>query len=64
MTKEYITDYGTISVRSVMIEDDNTTDLHEGIELTNEDGDIQVFQGYIDLDELSVDDVEALIEGK
>jgi len=62
MTKEFITDYGTIIVRNAMFEDENGTDLYEGIELKDEDGKILEVSGYRDIDEMTVDDVESLIE--
>ena len=33
MTKKFITDYGTIIARNAMFEEENGTDLYEGIEL-------------------------------
>jgi len=62
MTKDFITDYGTITVRNAMFEEDNGTDLFEGIELKDENGDIIEIAGYQDVDELSVDYIEKLIE--
>lgn len=63
MTKEFITDYGTIIVRNAMFEEENGTDLYEGIELKDEDGKILEICGYRDIDEMTIDDVESLIEG-
>ena len=64
MTKDFITDYGTITVRNAMFEDDNGTNLHEGIELKDEDGNIQEVAGWSDINEMTVDDVERLIENE
>lgn len=61
-SKDFITDYGTVTVRNAMFESDNGTDLYEGIELKTEYGDVVEIEGYRDIDGLSVDDVEELLE--
>ncbi|MFW9948523.1 MAG: hypothetical protein ACFFKA_00180 [Candidatus Thorarchaeota archaeon] len=62
MTKEFITDYGVIKVSNAMFEDDNGTDLFEGIELKDENGNIIEVDGYRDIDDMTVDEVEQIIE--
>ena len=64
MTKDFITDYGTITVRNAMFEDENGTDLYEGIELKDEYGNIKEVSGYRDIDELTSDDIEKMIDDK
>ncbi len=62
-SKKFITEYGKVKVCNAMLEDDNNnTDLYEGIEIKLENGELLEIFGYHDVDELSVDDVEAFIE--
>ena len=61
-SKIFITDYGDIEVRNAMFEDDNGTDLYEGIELKDEDGNLIEVAGYVDVEEMTVDEVEQIIE--
>lgn len=60
MTKEFITDYGTVTVRNAMFDVDGTT-LEEGIEVKGDSLFIERY-GQYDIDEMSVDDVETIIE--
>ena len=62
MTKEFITDYGVIEVSNAIFEDDNGTDLFEGIELKDENGNIIEVAGYRDIDDMTIDEVEQIIE--
>lgn len=64
MKKTFITDYGTITVSSAMFESENGTDLYEGIELKDENGNIIEVVGYRDIDDMSVDDIETIIENQ
>lgn len=61
-SKKFITDYGTVTVRNAMLEDDNGTDLYDGIEIKLPNGDCIESFGYQDIDDLSVEDIEELIE--
>ena len=62
MTKTFNTTEGKLTVRNAMIEDDNGTDLHDGIEIKDESGNITEVFGWYDIDELTEDDVEKLFE--
>jgi len=62
MKKEFITDYGKIEVRNAMFEEENGTDLYEGIQIKDKYGAILEIRGWRDVDELTVDDVEKLYE--
>ena len=57
--------YGDVEIRNVMIDLDGTN-LEEGVEIifTDNDVDLQPIEilGYINLDEITADDVESLIE--
>ena len=62
-TKKIITNnYGSVIVRNAMFEEENGTDLYEGIELKDEEGNIIEVRGYRDIDEMDSNDVETLIE--
>ena len=60
MTKEFETQYGTVEVRNAMFDLDGTN-LEEGIEISG-DGILLENYGYRDVEEMSVEDVEDLIE--
>jgi len=60
MTKEFVTNlYGPVTVRNAMFEDD--TNLTDGIEIRGNRIHIDLF-AYRDLDELSLEDLEELID--
>ena len=56
-SKKFDTELGTITVRNAMFEDENGTDLYEGIELKDEDGNLVEVEGYRDIDEMTGDEV-------
>lgn len=61
MEKTFETSQGEVTVRNAMFDIDGTN-LEEGLEIKGEEiGLIEVF-GYRDIDGLTVDDVEKLIE--
>lgn len=62
MTKEFITNYGIIEIRNVMVESENNTDLFEGIELKDENGEIIVVTEYKDINEMTIDEIETIIK--
>jgi len=63
MTKEFITPhYGIIIVSNAMFEDKNGTDLYEGIELKDVEDNIIEIPGYWDIDEMTNEEVEDLLE--
>ena len=61
MTKTFETDYGTITVKNVMIPM-NINDLVEGIELSGDRIETIEITGYHDIEEMVETDVESLIE--
>ena len=63
MTKEFITPhYGIIIVSNVMLEEEDGINLYEGIELKDVEDNIIEVPGYRDIDEMTVEEVEELIE--
>ena len=62
MEKTFETDYGTVTVRNAMFDVDGTN-LEEGIEIKGEDFLLENY-GYRDIDEMTTDEVEDLIENK
>jgi len=56
MQKTFETELGSIVVRNAMFEDENGTDLFEGIELKDESGNIVEVEGYRDIDEMTDDE--------
>ena len=59
-TRTIETSYGEVALRNVMI--DNGFDLTEGIEIEGDEIDTIEVYGYYDIDELSVEEIEELIE--
>ena len=57
MQKTFETELGAIVVRNAMFEDENGTNLFEGIELKDESGNIVEVDGYRDIDEMTDDEV-------
>jgi hypothetical protein len=57
MQKTFETELGSIVVRNAMFEDENGTNLVEGIELKDESGNIVEVDGYRDIDEMTDDEV-------
>lgn len=55
------TSYGEVELRNVMI-DSNGFDLTEGIEIEGDEIDVIEIYGYYDIDSLSVEEIEELIE--
>lgn len=55
------TSYGEVELRNVMIDIDGTN-LTEGIEIEGDEIGIIDVYGYYDIDELSVEEIEELIE--
>lgn len=53
--------FGTVTVRNAMFDIDGTT-LEEGIEIKGDDVELIEIYGYRDVEEMSVEDVETLIE--
>lgn len=63
MTKEFITPhYGIIIVSNVMLEEEDGINLYEGIELKDVEDNIIEVSGYWDIDEMTVKEIEELIE--
>lgn len=63
MTKEFITPhYGIIIVSNVMLEEEDGINLYEGIELKDVEDNIIEVSGYRDIDEMTVKEIEELIE--
>ena len=58
--KNFETNYGKVSVRSIMMDDG--TNLFEGIEVKGDDVELFEVEGYRDVDDMSVDEVESIIE--
>jgi len=54
--------YGEVEVRNAMLEDDNGTDLYEGIEIKVEHEELIEVLGYHDVEDLTTETVETLIE--
>lgn len=58
-------EYGDIEIKNVVFDLDGTN-LEEGIEISFTDKDVEIptikIIGYIDLDEITADEVESLIE--
>ena len=62
MNKTFETEnFGTVTVRNAMI-DDGGTYLIEGIEITGDDIELTEVPTFYDIDELTIDEVESLIE--
>lgn len=61
-SKKVVTDYGDVQVRNAMIDIDGTN-IEEGIELKG-DGFLIELVGYRDIDEITVDEVESIIENQ
>ena len=57
-------EYGDVRISNVMLEDDNGTDLYEGIEIEFLEEDLPTIQlsGYMNLDDISADEVVELID--
>ena len=55
------TSFGEVELRNVMIDTDGTN-LVEGIEIEGDEIDTIEVYGYYDIDELSVEEIEELIE--
>lgn len=63
MEKRFNTQYGPVEVRNAMLEDDNGTDLYDGIEVKVEDtNELIEIHEYMDIEELTIQEVEELIE--
>ena len=63
MTKEFITPhYGIIIVSNAMFEEEDGINLYEGIELKDVEDNIIEVSGYRDIDEMTVKEIEELIE--
>ena len=62
MEKTFDTKYGTATIRSCMLELDDETTLVDGIEIRGEGIELDIC-GYRDVEELTIADVEKLIEG-
>jgi hypothetical protein len=56
--------YGEVEVRNAMLEDDNGTNLHDGIEIKVDGEDLIEIYGYYDVEELTKEELEELIENK
>jgi hypothetical protein len=61
MEKTFNTSHGEVTVRNAMLDVDGTT-LEDGIEIKGDDIDLIEVYGYYDVEELTDDDVEKLIE--
>jgi hypothetical protein len=62
MEKKFDTIYGEVTVRNAMLECNDSTTLSDGIEIKgNEIGLIEIYRHY-DLDELSIEEVESIID--
>lgn len=63
MEKTFVTDYGNVSVRTAVFDLDGTT-LLDGIEVKSLDNSFYTIEiyGYHDIEEMTVDDVERIIE--
>ena len=53
--------YGSVTAKNVMLESNDSATLFEGIEIVTEDCELITIPTYYDLDELSNEDVEKLI---
>lgn len=60
-TRTVETSFGEVELRNVMIDTDGTN-LVEGIEIEGDEIDTIEVYGYYDIDELSVEEIEELIE--
>ena len=58
-SKKFVTDYGDVQVRNAMFDIDGTN-LEEGIEVKG-DGFLLEIYGYRDIDDMSINDVELII---
>ena len=62
--KIYETDFGAVVVRNAMLDLDGTT-LDDGVEIKNElNGVLIELQGYRDVEEFTLDELEELIENE
>lgn len=61
-SKEFITDYGTVTVRNAVLEEDNGIDLCDGVEIKGESIGLIEVNRWIDVEDLNAEDVEKLIE--
>lgn len=61
MDKTFETKYGEVTVRTAMFDTDGTN-LEEGIEIKGDDIDLIEVYGYHDVEDMSTEEVEKLIE--
>jgi len=62
-TKTFETKLGRISVRNAMLEERDGTTLCEGLEIKDDFDNIIEIPGYRDVEEMSVEDVEKILNG-
>lgn len=61
MEKTFDTAYGEVTVRNAMLDPDGTN-LEEGIEIKGEEIGLIEIYGYRDIDEMSAEEVEEIID--
>jgi hypothetical protein len=61
-TKTFETKLGRISVRNAMLEDRDGTTLYEGLEIKDDFDNLIEIPGYRDVEGMSVEDVEKILD--